>query len=503
MRGLKYALFGLLSMPQFVYATNGYFSHGISAAQKAMGGAGTAFFEDAFAITLNPAGMAWAGDSFEIGLSLFKPIRGYSASERGAGATNGIFSISAIQDETSHNEYWPIPAISYNSRLGENMTWGLSMFGKGGMNTEYLGNTATFGQGLIGFEAECGGGFGGGKPTGQDNVGFCGGGSDRFGVDLILLFLAPSLTYRFGDHTAIGIAPIIAMGRFASQGLGAFAQFSNSPDHVSNNGHDLSYGGGGRIGFMTTLLPGVGFGASYQMRTYMSEFEDYKGLFAEQGGFDIPSTWNLGMSFKITGNHALVLDYQKINYSEVASVSNPFNPNAFVNNCAIPRLFASMGFGTAEESPDCLGSATGPGFGWQDIEVWKLGYQFTHGRYKFRAGYSTTDQPIGNDQALFNVLAPGVTEEHFTLGGSMQWDENFFVELALMYSPRVEITGKNPLSNTDANLLGILSEGAGLGSLTGLLGADTAEAFGEDPDDQDLTLGMTQYEITFSVGWRY
>jgi hypothetical protein len=31
-----------------------------------------------------------------------------------------------------------------------------------------------------------------------------------------------------------------------------------------------------------------------------SEFDDYAGLFAEQGDFDIPENWNLGVSWQAT-----------------------------------------------------------------------------------------------------------------------------------------------------------------------------------------------------------
>lgn len=498
------ALAVLLSLPTLVHATNGYFSHGTSATQKAMAGAGTALPADAFIGTINPAGMVWMGDAFEVGLSLFSPVRDYSASERGEGASNGIFKIQPIDKHRSHNELFPIPALSYNRAWGERASWGISLYGNGGMNTEYNGNLATFGEGLAGFEAECEGGFGGGQATGSDNADFCGGrGDDRFGVDLIVMFVAPSVSYKLSDRVSVGVSPLLAMSRFAAYGLDAFGKFSNASDRVSNQGHDLAYGGGARVGVLGKLLPGVTLGASYQSRVWMTEFEDYQGLFAEQGDFDIPSNWNLGLALRLTHAHTLALDYQRINYSEIDSVGLPFDPNDFVNNCAIPRLLAGFGFGQASASEACLGADRGPGFGWQDMSVWKLGYQYEHGRYRFRAGYSRTDQPIPESQVLFNVLAPGVIEEHFTVGLGLEWSKNFFVDFALMYAPERPVSGPNPLSNTDANLLGLFGQGLGAGGLTGLLGQDTAQAFGADADDQILRLNMRQYEATISFGWRY
>lgn len=503
MSHLRVVVGAALLLPHLVWATNGYFPHGSSASQKAMGGAGTALALDSLAVSLNPAAMAFVGNAFDASLSLFSPVRDYSASARGADASNGIFKIEPIHQHRSHNEYFPIPSISYNRQWGERASWGFAMFGSGGMNTEFIGNTATFGEGLVGFEAQCEGGFGGGEPIGGDLAGFCGGDSTRFGVDLMVLYLAPSFSYRVSERTSVGISPMAAVSRFAAQGLGAFAQFSNTPDKVTDNGHDLAYGGGVRVGIMSTVLPGITLGASYQTRTWMTEFDDYAGLFAEQGDFDIPSSWNVGAAFRLSTAHTLAVDYQHINFNEIASVGLPLDANDFVNNCAIPRLLAGFGLGTVESSPSCLGASRGPGFAWQDMDIVKLGYQYTHGRYRWRAGYSFTEQPIQRDQVLFNLLAPGVVEKHYTAGVSIEWSQDFFVDVALMYAPDRPVSGPNPLSNTDANLVGLLGGGTALGPITDILGQDTATAFGADADDQTLRLNMRQYEATISFGWRY
>lgn len=486
-------------------ATNGYFPHGFSVSQKALGGAGTALVEDALIVSINPAGMVWAGDSTEAGLSLFQPIRDHRATARGDDAQAGIVTINPGQIR-SGNELFPIPAFSYNRLWGERYSWGISAYGKGGMNTEYSGGSATFGQNLPGFEAECDGTFGGGDPQGADNAGFCGNSRALSGVDLAIMFIAPSMSMRLGEHSSIGIAPLLALSRFAAQGLGAFAAFSNQPDKVSDNGHELSYGGGYRIGFLTGAGKAVSLGASYQSRVWMQPFDDYAGLFAEQGDFDIPETWNAGVALHLFENWDLVYDYQYMDYNQVRSVGNPLDPNRFVNECAIPRLFASVapGFGSTEPSGACLGAATGPGFGWQEMQVHKVGLQYRWGPHRLRAGYSVADsQPIPADEVLFNILAPGVIEEHFTAGISWRWKPGFYIEAAAMYAPQNPVRGKNPLSNTDVGILGLAGEGLGIDVLTDLLGQDTSRAFGADPDDQDIILNMRQYELTIGVAWRY
>ena len=478
-----------LALPSPAQATNGYFAHGYSVSQKALGGAGTAYPGDALIVTINPAGMAFVGDAFEATFSLFRPIRDYAASGRGAGAQAGIFTIDPTSEVRSHNEYYPIPAVSYSRRLGDWGNWGVAMYGNGGLNTEYLDHSSVFAQNIPLLEARCEGSFGGGAPRAGSNdpAEFCGRGTSRLGADMAQVFLVPSLAAKVGERIALGVAPILALNRFAAQGLKAFARFSNDPGNVSERGHELAYGGGYRVGAMAELLPGLTLGGSWQSRIWMSPFDDYKGLFAEQGDFDIPPSWNLGLALQLGARHSLLYDFQHIAYSEVASVGAPFDPNDFVNNCALPRLL-----GSSADSPSCLGAATGPGFGWRDMRVHKYGYQYTWGDYALRLGYSRSRQPIPSSAVLFNVVATGGIAEHYTAGFAWQLSPGFALEFAGMYAPQNPVRGPNPLSNVTLDAA----------ALAGLGGGEVA-AFGADPNDQTLQLNMRQYELTVGARWRY
>ena len=55
------------TIPATVSATNGYFTHGVSVAEKGMAGAGVAYSQDTLAAANNPAGMVWQGASWDIG----------------------------------------------------------------------------------------------------------------------------------------------------------------------------------------------------------------------------------------------------------------------------------------------------------------------------------------------------------------------------------------------------------------------------------------------------
>ncbi len=503
----RLALLAALSAPLPALATNGYFAHGYSASQRAMGGAGTALTEDALVSTINPAGLVWVGNRIDVNFSVFAPVRDYTTFARGENANIGIISIDPATVK-SDNDLFYIPGFAFSRRIDDFSSWGIAVYGNGGMNTEYQGNTAQFGQGFglgpLSFATQCNGTLGGGTPVAgrADPIGFCGGATNKSAasVNLIQLFVAPTYSFKVGDRTSIGISPLIAGQRFRADGLSAFKPFSNSPDKVTDNGYDISYGYGGRIGVLTGVIPGIGIGASYQTRIRMTELDEYAGLFAEQGDFDIPSSWNVGLSLHLSDNLRVALDYQRINFHEVASVGNPLDPNRFVNDCALPRLLNGIIpiVGSSEQSGACLGADHGPGFGWQDVQVYKLGVQYKFAAFKFRAGYSINDgQPIPSDEVLFNILAPAVIEKHYTAGLSYQYSKSIGFDLAAMYAPSNPVRGKNPLSNVEATLPEILLGGAAGGS------AALDNAFGVDPEDQDISLDMHQWEITLGFNYRF
>ena len=62
-------------VPVTGWATNGYFAHGVSIAEKGLAGAGVAYSQDTLAAANNPAGMVWQGAGYDVGATLFSPRR--------------------------------------------------------------------------------------------------------------------------------------------------------------------------------------------------------------------------------------------------------------------------------------------------------------------------------------------------------------------------------------------------------------------------------------------
>jgi long-chain fatty acid transport protein len=435
-----------LAAPMSAMATNGYFSHGYGTKSKALAGGGSALPQDAMAAATNPAGMAFVGERMDVGVAIFSPHRSYETTGTPTGAclsaTQCTFGIDNGEVE-SENEMFFIPHFGYNWQLDANSTVGLSIYGNGGMNSDYEDGSATVGApvGAVppGTTFNLPGTFGAGKA----------------GVDLAQLFFNVSYARKIDAKSSWGVSAILAYQRFSADGFGAFAGYSTDGAKILNNGYDDATGFGLKLGWQGEVSPGLTLAASYQSEINMSEFDEYAGLFAEDGDFDIPATWTLGLAYDTGANGTVTFDVQNIAYSDIAAIANP--------------LFPNLGQFLAGDFNSGFGGSNGPGYGWEDMTIYKLGYQWsTSPQWTWRVGYSTTDQPIPDSEVMLNITAPAVVEDHFTFGFTNKRSANTEFNFAAMYAPEETVTGPNPL----------------------------------DPA-QEIEIKMDQWELEASWGWKF
>jgi long-chain fatty acid transport protein len=407
--------------PGLASATDGYYADGYGIKAKGRAGTGTAMATDAFGGANNPASMVFVGNRIDFGVDLFSPRRESSRT----GSAVGIDG----QAESDSN-YFLIPEFGYNRMINPNLSLGVTVYGNGGMNTDYPGGQISSGT-ACGPATGPGTGFN--PAPGPYNL-LCGNGS--LGVDLMQLVIAPTLAYKITPSHAIGISPLIGIQRFAIEGAQAFAGFSTSPNDVSNKGHDTAYGYGVRIGWFGRLSDAVSLGAAYSTKIYMTELDKYKGLFAEQGDFDMPENYSVGIAFKATPTLTLLADYRRINYSGVPSVGNP---SADLLQCA------------GGNASYCLGGSNGAGFGWQDVNAYKIGFEYQYNReLTLRAGYSRNDNPIRAQDVTINILAPGVVEDHVALGFTYKRKSGGELTMYYMHAFENEVTGPSFFNNFTA-----------------------------------------------------
>lgn len=381
------------------WATDGYFPHGFGMKSKGMGGASVAVTDNAFAGINNPAASVWAGNRADLGVDIFMP-------KRSAARISPNTSPVLEGDVKSDGSAFAVPEFAYNAQLDDRRSWGVTVYGNGGMNTEYPGGHVT-------CSAD------GGVTTDQGNL-LCGQG--KLGVDLMQLIIAPTFAYKLDAQHSVGVSPLLVMQQFKATGLDAFAGFSMAPDKVSNTGTDRSTGVGVRLGYLGQLSDTLKFGATYSPKIKMSKFDKYAGLFADAGSFDIPENYALGINVQVTPAVSVAADYSRINYSGVSSIGNPMsNLNPMTQN---------------------MGAAGGPGFGWSDVSVIKLGVQWqATPTMVLRAGYNQSTNPVKPENVTFNILAPGVIKQHYTVGGTYALSQDAEFTWAYMYAPKNTVTG--------------------------------------------------------------
>ncbi|MCP4187575.1 MAG: hypothetical protein GY763_08245 [Gammaproteobacteria bacterium] len=354
--------------PMLAHATNGMNSEGSGPKGRGMGGAGVAMANEAQSIINNPAAVTALGNRRDMAMGLFSPNhRGFEITGNAS-----IFN----QAQTSDTNLFPIPFYGFSKSLDDGAAWAFTLSAAGGMNTDY-----------------------------ETNFGAVAGDPGHTGINLAQMFFGGTYGAKISDSTSWGVTASLAYQQFSAEGLQRFdsAGVTTSVGSVTNNGTDSSTGIGLKIGFLGDLDNGATWGASYQLKTDMSEFDKYVGLFANQGELDIAPTLTLGVAYPVGDGMTLAVDYHYIDYEAVDSVSNQtslFSPGVVM-----------------------FGATDGPGFGWNSISVIKVGIEAqTSPGMVWRGGINVGESPLDESgvEMSTSFLVPGTITTHLTAGFTMQ-----------------------------------------------------------------------------------
>ena len=363
---MAFAAAGLMATSAM--ATDGMFGNGTGARNKALAGAGVANEKDATAISLNPAGLVHSENQLDVAASLFSPRRTYNV---GAGEVD------------SNSQYFVIPNIAYSHRVDGNTVFGLSMYGNGGMNTDYPTNI----------------------------FGAIPGNSANLGIDLTQIFLSAGVAKQYGN-ISLGVAPIVGIQIFEAEGVPA-RDASNNPI-LGPSSRDVAVGIGVRAGVEWAVSDSFRVGVAGATPTYMQAFTGYDApgqLFGiTHGVLDVPGTVQAGVALDLMPGLTFMADYKRIFYSSVKAIGTP--------------------------------GAQG-GFGWDDINIYKFGAEWgVSNGLTLRAGYSYNDSPLATDAGVFlqNILAPATVQHHFTGGAEIAMTDNMNLELAGMYAAKESVS---------------------------------------------------------------
>jgi len=381
------------------YATNGMNPEGTGVKNRGMGGAGVALANEAASVTNNPAAVVAVGDRMDVALGIFSPKpRSYALTGNVAGGGGATFNGS----QESGSNTFAIPFFGMTFPIDKESAWAIVANANGGMNTDYATNFgANLGSGLTGST----------------------------GINLAQLFVNATYGRTIGKGVDVGATAILAYQTFEAKGLQAFSGASRVSTAVSDVGTDSSTGIGFKLGIRGDLGDGVTLGAAYQSKISMKAFDKYKGLFADQGKLDIASTLTAGAAWKASPKTTIAFDYLRIAYADVAAIGNStgnYNAGASCNSAG----------------EVCFGDSGGPGFGWDSINVYKLGVEYGYDdAWTLRAGWNHGDNPIKPSEVSVNFLAPGVIKDHLTFGGTYKMDKASELSFNFVHAFKNTVTG--------------------------------------------------------------
>ena len=243
--------------------------------------------------------------------------------------------------------------------------------------------------------------------------------------------VAPTVSQKWGENSAVSFAAIFAYERFAGLGLGV-----DSVSIQDNAGQDSAfgppqpygvrdsygtYGVGMRADFTNALTDRLSWQVGYQSRVNMDSFNNYRGVYSEPGSFDIPASANVGVGYSLTSNLKLDAGVERVMYSGIA----PFTSDA------LPTRFLAL-----------LGSEISPAFAWQNLDVYSVGWTY-HDPIDsvWSLHYSTREQPLPTSRLLQSALEPYLSSHDVEFGFSHAFTQNSNFRFAATYAPTEFVLG--------------------------------------------------------------
>ena len=406
-------------------ATNGLFLPGFGNRSIGMGGVGIAYGRDSLSAAANPANIVNTGMRGDMGVAIFNaerhacvgPATGLLPQNTSGAYPQAPFGFDGCSE--SDIKYFVMPEMGMTMPLTERLHVGMAFVPLGGGGTNYPQNFFSYQP----------------SPSAPATP----ASSAKLGVDLMILQAPLTVAYKLNEDHAIAASLSFAAARFRAYGLQAFQTFdatvtpiTSDPAHLTNLGYDYSYGAGVKLGWLGEFFDDkLTLGLVYNSRTYMTKFDKYRGLFAEQGDFDLPESYGIGFAFKPIKNLVIAADVLHVKYTDVAAIGNP-GPGSYSGRP--PR--ALNGLPSSLDPSKELGNDNGMGFGFSDQTVYKLGIQYgINQRLQVRAGYNYGKNPIADNQLTFATLAPANTEKHYSLGFTYKASEELEISGAYMYVP--------------------------------------------------------------------
>lgn len=306
----------------------------------------------------------------------------------------GIFSPHRFMDTSaapagnpaglSHSRTNIFPDGSLGMRYGNDCncwSFGLTLSGSGGLHTDY--------------------------PNSRLNPAVLEGNKDYdHSIYYRIINLNITAAFRSMDGTfAIGISPIVSFSDFKTSSAVPGPTPFIFPETTGRNRWDNVWGIGGSIGVVTKLNPMLAFAFTARSPVFYQRFDKYRDLLISN--FNSPAKFMAGLAFTPCEGSTFLFDYEFIYHTGTKLLR--VNPEA-------------------------------GGFGWKNMNIFKVGYVQDIDCWTLRLGYSYGRSPIPADHVFANVLAPAIVEHHIAAGLSYHIDPCNTISLSGYYVPKKTLT---------------------------------------------------------------
>ncbi|WP_353981074.1 outer membrane protein transport protein [Salinicola endophyticus] len=248
---------------------------------------------------------------------------------------------------------------------------------------------------------------------------------------LIQSIVHPTLTYRLAPGHYLGASLLLGAQRLRVSGIENLG--------LERTQGDWATGYGAAFGYIGRLSPEWQVGATYRTPMRFSRFDEYRRLLPE-GRIDMPQQAGIGLAYTPNERLTLALDVMWLGWSEENTWGNAFTEGG------------------------ALGDRDGPGFGWQDQRVLRIGasYDVTP-HWTLRSGVSLASKLVSGDESRLAALAPLMGRDHYTVGTSYTLGNGIELNGAFIHMPYEHLHGAGASRGVDVGIgVDMLSFGIGV-----------------------------------------